>query len=404
MTHRAGLDFGSSAVEANRDHFPYDFTTAYDNNNDETKWKLEGMKADAVFGVPPCSGFSSLSSKGFRGMDSPANECMWSLIRGAAMVSPDIVVFESVTAAFTQGRPLMQALRTELETLTGEQYGLYHIKHNALNVGGSAIRNRYFFVVSRVPFGVELEDVPRVPTIVDTVGDLAKLKLQWEEQSYNREPSWFAEGFRNPAGVVDGHMTRDSMHARRMQDVMSIVEWPPGKDEAHVIHEMWKANDFTLPESFEGIRPRIEKRLLIAEETDSPLELGFNGTYRWRPTHPAYVTTGDAANKLVHPTENRFFTARELARIIGFPDTWRIEPYKNDSHMFAFWGKCVSVPCGKWIGEWTKRSIEGNPGSYSGELIGDREWLIDDSRGHKQALGDLLEYTTGRRDGRTVKT
>src|SRR5690606_23607174 len=73
MTHRAGLDFGSPALEANRDHFPYDFTTAYDNNNDETKWQLDGMKTDAVFGVPPCSGFSSLSSKNFRGMDSPAN-------------------------------------------------------------------------------------------------------------------------------------------------------------------------------------------------------------------------------------------------------------------------------------------------------------------------------------------
>jgi hypothetical protein len=41
------------------------------------------------------------------------------------------------------------------------------------------------------------------------------------------------------------------------------------------------------------------------------------------------------------------------------------------------WGKGITVDCGRWIGDWIKRALDGEPGSYVGAEIGDREYDID---------------------------
>src|SRR5947209_20500991 len=41
---------------------------------------------------------------------------------------------------------------------------------------------------------------------------------------------------------------------------------------------------------------------------------------RLDPTKPSLTVTGYIFNKFVHPTENRFITVREAARLQGFPD------------------------------------------------------------------------------------
>lgn len=388
MLHRAGLSFGSKNVIANRDHFAFDWTYEHSDDNDPENWSQDYSDVDVVAAVPPCSGFSALSSKTFRGIDSPANACMWSAIRYAARIEPQMVVFESVSAAFTQGRPLMQALREELEEQTGKKYGLYHYKHNGLGVGGSSIRARYFFVASQVPFGVDRHEIDRVPSIVESIGDLANLDIQWEPQEYKSLPSWWSESYRSPSGLVDGHMTRRSLHSQRMQDVHSHINWEPGKDEAWAVKEMYKARGASLPESFDNISPRI-----LAKIDEKDFSLGFNGTMRWRPTRPGYVTTGAAADKIIHPTEQRLLTARELARIQGYPDNWRIEPLQNDSKQWAYWGKNVNARVGEHFGHAAAAALNGTPGEDSGELIGEREYLIDHGGLHKAALKRLLEET-----------
>jgi hypothetical protein len=41
------------------------------------------------------------------------------------------------------------------------------------------------------------------------------------------------------------------------------------------------------------------------------------------------------------------------------------------------WGKGITVDCGRWVGTWIKHALDGEPGSYRGDVIGDREWKID---------------------------
>lgn len=161
---------------------------------DPSEW--EPLKADMVFGNPPCAAFSlfNRAMNETHGMDSPINAYMWELVRYAGLVAPPIVIFESVQQAFNKGLPLMRQLRDELEEISGHKYTLLHVLHNNVSVGGVSVRKRYFWVASRVPFGVESSVVARdgsgafpltyVPTFGDMLRDLEPLGLTMHKQRY----------------------------------------------------------------------------------------------------------------------------------------------------------------------------------------------------------------------------
>jgi len=48
------------------------------------------------------------------------------------------------------------------------------------------------------------------------------------------------------------------------------------------------------------------------------------------------------------------------------------------------WGKGITVDCGRWIGEWARRAIEGDTSDHRGEEIGEREWLLNYTHAHKK--------------------
>src|SRR5262245_18569320 len=154
------------------------------------------VDADVVFGNPPCSGFSVMTDKRWRGVDAKVNACMWSFSNFVADVRPTVAVMESVRVAFTTGRSLMQDLRANVEARTGLRYNVHHVYQDALALGGAAKRPRYFFVLSQVPFGVEY---PRVyaPTLRDVIEDLEGLEPTWELQPYRRTPTWWSKAARS---------------------------------------------------------------------------------------------------------------------------------------------------------------------------------------------------------------
>ena len=80
---------------------------------------------------------------------------------------------------------------------------------------------------------------------------------------------------------------------------------------------------------------------------------------------------------VIHPTLDRTLTHREAARVLGFPDDWRIRPLRHVSGLQMTWGKGISVHCGSWIGSWVRRALAGEPGSYVGRPLGDREYDVD---------------------------
>lgn len=363
--------FGMASCEANR-HLLGDVWQG--QASDPAEWQPYAVPY--VFGNPPCSGFSLLSSREFRGEDSKINSCMWAFADFVSACRPEVAVFESVQQAYKQGSNLMRALRERVETSTGERYALHHVLHNAASVGGCAIRKRYFWVVAKVPFGIEPPKVHRIPTVRQTIGDLVGLANTWEKQPYRRPASWWARKLRTSSGLVDGHHVRINPLIRRAQDLMERVEWPANKTISEIARQYYQTYG-ELPESWNATKDKM-----IAND----FKMGFYQMHRWAWNANVRVITGGAGQLLLHPEESRTLTNREQARIQGFPDDWRIRPLKFASgDPQILWGKGIPVHCGEWISGWAREAILGSPGGYSGELIGDREYLIDVTNDYKSA-------------------
>jgi site-specific DNA-cytosine methylase len=374
--------FGVANCEANR-HLLGDGWEA--ESSDPAHWTVPGGRVNVVFGNPPCSGFSVMSAKEFRGANSKINHCMWAFVEFAARCVPEVAVFESVQMAFTRpdGLDLMRRLRDRLEELTNERYTLHHVLHNALAVGGSSFRRRYFWVASRVPFGVDAVAPARVPVLDEIIGDLTTLPESWELVPYDQEPSWWAAGRRSPVGRVDGHVSVDNPLTRRIRDLICGTTWRPGESISTVARRYHQSHG-RLPISWMATEQKVLK---------NDFNMGFTTPVRWDGARYSRVITGGSLVTTVHPHLPRTLTHREVARIMGFPDDWRIAPLRGVSGLQSTWGKGITVDCGSWIGGWIRDALKGDPGSYAGEPVGDREFLVDGTHWYDSNLIQLTSTT-----------
>lgn len=345
--------FGSAAMESNRHLL---------GNN----WKLEDVdpgqwtrsKADLVFGNPPCSAFSnrSVSVKGkledgsiglidIRGSLSPINDCMWELVLFALECNPKIIIFESVQGAYKNGLDLMRDLHKELIERTGEIWDLHHVLHNVSSLGGSQKRARYFWVASRIPFGVDPLFLPET-TVRDRIGDLENVAL----------------------GSVEGHDIISSPRVRRIIELASKVEW--NQDEVSGI----------------AYQRAIDQGIEL-EHWDEPL-VSDKGITQYAPRRlsydsPSRVLAGDALTNAVHPTLPRTLTYREVARLSGLPDEWKCAPYQEKQSNGLWFGKGVTVEAGSWIAKAAYDAINKKPQAFKGSQIGENEYLIQADNAEK---------------------
>lgn len=308
---------------------------------------------------------------------------MWDFASYVAKCMPQIAIFESVQQAYSEkggGRQLMRDLHAKLEADTGIAWGLYHVLHNNASVGGAAIRRRYFWLVTRVPFGIELPDVQRVPTLMDVIGDLQGMHDTWERQPYRRPPTWWSEPLRNDWGSTCGHTWRKTPYVKRALDLIPGAGPWATKEIISQVARRHYAMYGALPESWDNTK--TEK--LVA----SDFNMGYNQLIRWNGEKMARVITGGGLDLVMHPTEDRTMTHREIARIQGFPDDWLIRPLKGASGLQLTWGKGIPVHCGRWIAGWARRALEGNPGSYVGDRAGEREWVINVTDAYRSATSE----------------
>jgi site-specific DNA-cytosine methylase len=262
----------------------------------------------------------------------------------------------------------MLSLREKLERESGMQYGLTHILHTARACGNPQLRQRYLFVAHRVPFGVEPPHLEYLPMVQDAIDDLRDLPEQWEDQPIVRPAfSSYATALRRSDGLGDGHIGLNNTNSNRVKDVLAAVEWSEGELQNVVVKRMHDAG-MELPPVWERRRDHFVR---------NGFNMGFHQPSRLRRNHTAPVCTGAAMDHFVHYAEDRLLTHREICRLMGYPDDWRVEPLRDSKGLRQTWGKGVTVQVGQWIGPWLKAALDGNPGSMTGELIGDRERLIN---------------------------
>lgn len=363
IVHRTALPggFGNEVIEANRDvlgDFPIE-------TGEEPTWTAQKDIA-YVFGTPPCSGWSLMNTSkkaNARGANSAIQQCTWGLVHYAArtygadgLKGPEIVSFECVQQAFTQGRDLMTAYLETLRSRTGLDYQLTHVLMSGASVGSAQLRNRYFWVAHRVPFGVDIESPRRAATYRDAIYDLRGLELQRELQPVHADPTAWVQvhDMRRPDDQVDWHMQvadrsrEKETNLELILRVMDYAEWKPGKYLRQVIEDD-QANGQRIP-----------------DEPFSKFGRGWGGPIRVEWDKPGRVIHGGGAGQFIHPEENRFLTMRELSRLMGYPDTWHWPDVGNRWNVSMWLGKNCPVQSGQWLSHWAKRALEGEAGPLQG--------------------------------------
>lgn len=396
MVHRTGtLDFGNTMVEANRHLLGNNWESHF--SDDALDWRVPEGRPNVVMGLPPCSGWSCWTGPANRGPDAKAHAHTRAFMSYAGRVKPEIAVFECVQQAYTQGHEVMLKYRDMVEEISGLRYDLHHVKMNNLMVGGHSYRPRYFWVAVRegLDFGTESEWPERVPTLLETIGDLADLVDTWHKQSYIVPASSHVQGQISSSGLVDGHKGLDNTHNNRIKEMFEVMEqedltWDWGEGLSYALKKIYDANQ-QLPPMWES---KAEK--ILARNFD----MGFSLPYRWPGNTWANVLTGGCLDMVIHPTRERCITHRESARIQGLPDDWAIEPVRDYGPMRDAWGKAVSMNAGEWMGRWVKAALDGTPGAQKGKLIGDREWLHDTDKGFSRQKA-RAKYFPGTRGGIT---
>ena len=372
--------FGVPMMEANRIFLGDNWKTQI---SEAEAW--EPIRADVVGGTPPCAAFSGMTAGyAVHGMDSKINECMWVAVRYAARCRPAVFVMESVTQAFTNGKILMARLAQELNERSGLAYRTTHVIQDNYSLGGVTRRKRYFLVLSQVPFGVEVPELRWLPVVGDALSDLQSMPQKWESQAYTAPPTWWSYQLRSAAGRIDGHRFDGNRRTGRLMDLVNGLReageeaWLPGEPEEDIPKRYYKRFG-SLPESWQyatagKILTRDKQLLERGFKTG-----GFAQTRYWPWDKPGRVINGAGPHMVWHP-DMRHATHREVARLMGFPDDWLIEPLRNDGKLHSYWGKGTSVAPAQWICTWIRESLDGNPGSNIGEVQPDGSRLIDVSK------------------------
>ena len=224
-----------------------------------------------LHGGPPCQPFSKIGKR--KGLDDPRGTCIFEFVRFANAIRPSATLIEQVPtflrARTGDGYPLVELLRTEFQQLgydmhydivDASQHGVAQLRKRAMVVCvpvGHAFSFPFFLNSRTVTVGAAFKGLPAPPSIGD-------------------DP---------PA--VPNHI--DVTPPRDQQRIAFVPEG------------LWLSKVADAPDDI--------KRNLTRKDTTK-----FRRLHRAQPAPT--LRCGEA---LYHPTEDRYITPREAARLQGFP-------------------------------------------------------------------------------------
>ncbi len=348
-------------------------------------------KVTCVIGGPPCQGFSLI---GKRILDDPRNSLVLEFVRLVRELDADYFVFENVKG-LTQGKH-----RGFLDELFGEfEQAGYSIKSpwqvlNAVNYGTPQNRERLILLGCKTglripeypewthraintPVGIWPE-LPTAPNVGDAFEGLPEIErypalLHSDECQVDvfNPKGWYAREM----AIVDDSAWHYGSPRKWDKSVLT--------SSIRTVHSKISMNRFseTRPGSVE---PFSRFPRLALDGVSPTLRAGSDGS-RGAFTSP----------RPIHPIYPRCITVREMARLHGMPDWFRL--HKTKWHGAMEVGNAVAVPLARAIGQ----SIATATG-YSPEVskdvisLGNPNLLTLD--GSAAALHFGIPYLTQRRD------
>lgn len=332
-----GVDQDGHHVATHERNFPYGASfcgSVVDLTGDAVR-KLAGCHdIDVVIGGPPCQGFSHM---GLRDLNDSRNELVSHFMRLVIELSPKAFLMENVPG-LVSGKT-RQILDDVIALAESNGYKITRPVEvlSATDFGVPQKRRRLFLLglrcdidgIIEYPLGIS-NGQPKRPTIMEAIEDLPDVEAEDRlfvegETKYRKKPK------SEYAKVARGIMRDPSDLSRpRKWDVETCTGCLRVKHSESSV-ELYRA---TPPGE---IVPGHKLPRLDPEGVSPTLRAGSDST------HGSYT-----APRPVHPIHPRCITAREAARIHGFPDWFAFYPLKW--HAYRQIGNSVCPPVARALG------------------------------------------------------
>lgn len=244
---------------------------------------------DWVVGGPPCQGFSTV---GRRRRDDPRNQLVFQFARVVDILQPENFLIENVI-----GLRDMRFVEEVEHFFEARGYRVSTMTLRSADYGVPQLRQRIFFVGSKRGIVFKAPQPSHAPrdyvTVADAIGDLPAL-----------EPGATAERYTSPA--------RTTYQERLRKGSRTIQGHQAARHPPHLVQAISHIPDGG---SRRDIPPTLQPRS------------GFHNSYsRLHSRSPAVAVTQNmgkpSGTRCIHPFQHRGLTAREGARLQGFPDTF----------------------------------------------------------------------------------
>jgi DNA (cytosine-5)-methyltransferase 1 len=376
-----GVDVDGHHVATHARNFPQSAVlckSVIDLDAESVDEAIGGKKEiDLVFGGPPCQGFSNM---GLRDLEDPRNSLVAHFVRLVSELQPKAFVMENVPGMLAgKTKPVLD------KTIGSLKKAGYRITQpvqllDASRFGVPQKRKRLFLLGLRqdlpgtIPYPIVPSDgQPKRPNVWEAIGDLPSVDdyeelFERDDVAYDKLPT------NDYAKVARGLAVdpSDYSHFRRLlNDRCSGCLRVRHSDRAIAVYAV------TLPgEVVPGHKlPRLDPNGIAPT-----LRAGSDST------HGSYT-----APRPIHPFQPRCITAREAARLHGFPDWFGFYPLKW--HAYRQIGNSVCPPVARSVGRAVLCALGEAPTKSEIKIVlGDNFVLPDDRPRTLKRIPQMLHY------------
>lgn len=268
----AGIDQSATAIASFRKNFPTATTITASVTAQSTIERCNSLvkgvstrKSTLVVSGPPCQGFSVA---GARAQRDPRNRVLMAVGNAIVRLNPDAALVENVAALLaTRHRSYLGRF---LRKLKGAGYKVVILKLDAADFGVPQVRQRMFCFAAKI----EISEVTLAAALQMFHCDAPSVR---EAFAGLGRPRIYAGPRKHQTARIPNHVAM--RHSQQVKD--KIAQIPPGEG----------------PMSYRKLHPNRPSRTLISGNRAPP----------------------------AHYSQPRSITAREAARLQGFPDTLNIE-------------------------------------------------------------------------------
>jgi len=329
---------------------------------------------DVLIGGPPCQGFSQMRRneerkgsgivkfKGYNRLDEdPRNDLVLRFLEVAAVLRPKVIVIENVPQILQHHHNGIEggiSAQIQAMLLNDMGYDVVVDTLNAANYGAPQLRERAFFIASRVgsikfpnathvdpgPNNLLVSGFPAWVTVQEALGDLPEPFIKAQDELGGRsldtytqvELPQFARLMRSKVAFPYNHITRqyDASVLRIIREMQPGETWDHASKRMRQAYTAIAAQHHQPGEQLEQTIARLGKQGVITT--------AFFKRYYWSAYtrlalgKPALTITANAnflgSGRFTHPEQQRGITMREAARLQTFDDDFRFITSATDDN------------------------------------------------------------------------